>query len=410
MSRLVDSGASVIIVSHALEQISRFCQRALWIERGRIVQQGPALDVIKAYTQFLQILEDRRLKARNYKRRTTSMLSGQLDYYANNIVVEFTVTGDRGAAVDISEINLLKNGIVDEQLMVGDTQDVNSYYPAYIVQTGQDWSPPQSQGNKYYRRIKVKNQGTSQAHGRAVFTSFAFFEGVPYDINFVHQSIAPLKLSVTVWKDGDQIFHQEDISSSPEWTTTRVSLGVFQSDEELGEDWKEDKPLIIKEKESVASQSPMNLEPKKEYRWPSEGSLIIKDVHIKDEIGNERTVFQSGSALIIEMNLKAKANKEFNLVPAVTFFRIDGICVSNNIGEMRPISLHKGEVQKIILKFPQINLGSGYYVFSISIFDQYVDEDHRYDLIDKSYEFQVVDNDPLTSVAVFTHPSEWIWQ
>ena len=42
MQRLIESGASVLLVSHALDQIIRFCDEAIWLERGQIVMRGQA--------------------------------------------------------------------------------------------------------------------------------------------------------------------------------------------------------------------------------------------------------------------------------------------------------------------------------------------------------------------------------
>lgn len=43
------SGSTVIFVSHASYQVARLCNRAIWIDRGRIVDIGSARDVVKRY-------------------------------------------------------------------------------------------------------------------------------------------------------------------------------------------------------------------------------------------------------------------------------------------------------------------------------------------------------------------------
>lgn len=65
MRQLVETGATVLLVSHELEQVTRFCDEAIWIDRGQIVQKGPSLDVVKAYAQHICLLEDRRLREKN---------------------------------------------------------------------------------------------------------------------------------------------------------------------------------------------------------------------------------------------------------------------------------------------------------------------------------------------------------
>ena len=62
------SGATVLFVSHDLGSVLRLCERVFWLERGRIVMNGPSLEVVKAYEKFIRTIEDRRLKAKNRKR------------------------------------------------------------------------------------------------------------------------------------------------------------------------------------------------------------------------------------------------------------------------------------------------------------------------------------------------------
>jgi ABC-type polysaccharide/polyol phosphate transport system ATPase subunit len=45
------SRCTVVLVSHNLEAIPQFCRRAIWIEGGRMVQDGPADAVVASYLQ-----------------------------------------------------------------------------------------------------------------------------------------------------------------------------------------------------------------------------------------------------------------------------------------------------------------------------------------------------------------------
>ncbi len=54
MEKLARSGTTLLLVSHATQQVLHFCERALWIEEGRIVMDGPALEVANAYDVFLE--------------------------------------------------------------------------------------------------------------------------------------------------------------------------------------------------------------------------------------------------------------------------------------------------------------------------------------------------------------------
>ncbi|MBN8532766.1 MAG: ABC transporter ATP-binding protein [Rhizobiales bacterium] len=54
MQKLALSGCTLLLVSHATQQVLHFCTRAIWIEEGRVVMDGPALDVANAYDVFLE--------------------------------------------------------------------------------------------------------------------------------------------------------------------------------------------------------------------------------------------------------------------------------------------------------------------------------------------------------------------
>lgn len=49
LSKFRDSGATVIMVSHMLESILKFCTRALWLDKGEIQMLGQASEVCAAY-------------------------------------------------------------------------------------------------------------------------------------------------------------------------------------------------------------------------------------------------------------------------------------------------------------------------------------------------------------------------
>lgn len=44
----------VLFVSHSIKQVESICTRAIWIEKGRVVKDGPAREVCKEYSQAYQ--------------------------------------------------------------------------------------------------------------------------------------------------------------------------------------------------------------------------------------------------------------------------------------------------------------------------------------------------------------------
>jgi lipopolysaccharide transport system ATP-binding protein len=71
MRELMGAGASVLLVSHALQQIQRFCDETIWLEHGSIVMRGPTTEVVKAYERFTRELDERWLSEQSQRHLPT---------------------------------------------------------------------------------------------------------------------------------------------------------------------------------------------------------------------------------------------------------------------------------------------------------------------------------------------------
>jgi ABC-type polysaccharide/polyol phosphate transport system ATPase subunit len=49
-------GRTLILVSHSLDTIQSMCDRAIWLKRGLLVQDGPVTTVIDAYKDYVRAL------------------------------------------------------------------------------------------------------------------------------------------------------------------------------------------------------------------------------------------------------------------------------------------------------------------------------------------------------------------
>jgi lipopolysaccharide transport system ATP-binding protein len=58
MSDLHSSGRTVLFVSHNLAAVSSLCSRAIWIDRGRMKEEGRPADVIKSYLAAFSTTDD----------------------------------------------------------------------------------------------------------------------------------------------------------------------------------------------------------------------------------------------------------------------------------------------------------------------------------------------------------------
>ncbi|MGI9491588.1 MAG: ABC transporter ATP-binding protein [Geminicoccaceae bacterium] len=58
VKRLTSSGCTLFLVSHGMQQVLQFCDRVLWLDGGSLVMDGPALDVVNAYEEFIHAVLD----------------------------------------------------------------------------------------------------------------------------------------------------------------------------------------------------------------------------------------------------------------------------------------------------------------------------------------------------------------
>lgn len=101
MEGMIDTAGTVFLVSHAAQTIEELCTRAVWIDQGEIIADGPAVDIARAYRWYAhnlaldkvdkaagllndarQSLEDRRkairADARLLRRKSYSEATGQI--------------------------------------------------------------------------------------------------------------------------------------------------------------------------------------------------------------------------------------------------------------------------------------------------------------------------------------------
>ena len=109
MQRLLESGASVLLVSHALDQIIRFCDEAIWLDRGQIVMRGPSTEVVKAYEKFIRQLDDRRLRAKNQKTSSGRYDGFDRDTYTDQLIVE--VIADDAGPLEVQSWHWCETGL-----------------------------------------------------------------------------------------------------------------------------------------------------------------------------------------------------------------------------------------------------------------------------------------------------------
>ena len=371
MHRLVETGATVLLVSHALEQITRICDEAIWLERGRIVERGPALEVVKAYQQFTRVLEDRRLRGRNRRADTAE----------RRLHVQFTVRGPR-ASCDVQEVRLSRADGTEERLGIGEAQDALTSHGSFVMLDASQWSPPRRVDSGMVRTLEVRvanggGGGGPEARGTLAFSVFGPEAATEHALEVVYRATNGAEVSVEAECGGTVLGRWALTGGDQEWSRRHLPIGLL-----TGAD-------------SLLARS----EGGSERRWPGEGSLEITHVRFFGEDAAERALFASGERIRMEVEFRACVAGKFAVIPTAVVYRRDGILVSRYVGPAAEVCLAADEKRRAVLHLGNESFGNGYYAVSIALY-QRLDLDNLeppivYDLVDRSYEFAISGVAPL---------------
>lgn len=68
MKQLTSGGVTLLLVSHSTTQLVQFCDRVIWLDKGKIIADGDALTVVKSYERYIRELDNARLQKENAQR------------------------------------------------------------------------------------------------------------------------------------------------------------------------------------------------------------------------------------------------------------------------------------------------------------------------------------------------------
>lgn len=413
MRRLVEeSGATVLLVSHALDQVQRYCDECIWLERGRVVQRGPSVDVIGAYEAFIHDLEDRHLRGKNRRRlamRDTSANFGQQERFT----VSLEWRGEKGTRAEITEARLIRDGLTADTLAVGDVQDADAQHSAAVVLKDGLWSEPQRDGRHALRAL-IPADKTQSARGEIGFQLIGGVEPGDYTLSLTYRLVGTGQLTVAVGlADTQLVSRAEAPRATGDWREWTVPLGRLGQTPSAG---RGPDPSTAGAADpvpaSVVGSAPDAEGPGQRalIRWPGEGSLRISELALTEGPDRPCAAFRCGDDLRLSFAVRAQRAGAFALITGVTLHRLDGVLVSNLIAPVQDIALAEGAATRVVVRLAPLNLGDGHYSISISIFDGEVTTERRIDLLARCLELKVSGNPPLEAQAIFNHPSDWSFE
>lgn len=419
MQNLVDSGASILLVSHALDQVLRFCDQAIWLERGRIVLRGSSLEVVKAYQEFVHELQDKQLKAANQRRRYGFRDAVEVEHFAETLVLDLAAAGSPSATIDIARAELLANDVPVDTVRIGEPQDSDPSHFAYVALNSGNWQSPKDDGDTSFRSLP------SGSSGNLIFRTLPLDPTCKYNFRLSYRCVGGAELRLGFFRNGElQLSNVRLPASDGSWQSERIELHLTfpEVGAALTTKWAEHEPhgdpgQVAAPASSAGSDGSRNEapseRPKQELvlrRWAGEGSILVESLSFQNDQQQEKAVFRVGDTLTAALDLRVTRDGTFPLIVGIVVYTLDGIVVSQNISPRYNLEVRDQDIVRILMDYPSINLANGRYVVSVSLHKDLDPQNptlsERYDLIAHSYEFEIVGNPPLRS-ALVEIPAQW---
>lgn len=108
MHQLKKEGVTIILVSHSHSKIVSICEQTLWLHRGKMLKIGPSEEVVKAYIDYLDEQEAKKLK--QSEKKSLPKPGEQVQTKNNTSTRLYGVTYDNPDKVRNVDIDLIVNG------------------------------------------------------------------------------------------------------------------------------------------------------------------------------------------------------------------------------------------------------------------------------------------------------------
>ncbi|WP_411959334.1 ABC transporter ATP-binding protein [Pseudomonas sp. s4] len=394
MKNLTSQGATILFVSHDISSVQMLCDRGIWLEAGRVRQDGPLLPVSKSYLASVRDEEERRVRA-----KSMSLTRGQVMALqgggSQTSLLRF-IGRDSVAPRQPLLVRSVEYG--DESGVLGqiDLQGPQSGGSALIVD-------PQFMNWKYLER---ETQGPCWAFG----DFGGRYQHAPLQI--VWPAIVPKSAWVQIeYKasgsegvlleqydaESAEYTHlaEFDTSCESDWQTTRLALCATTA---IG---GSESAELLSELQELSSED----------RYGS-GEVRITGFGFFDGESERRHTLISGEPAFAVIGYDA-AQPVMDPVPVVAIYRPDGTCVMQVIASMAgkhfPRLEGKGGIR---VNFAPLLLGPGDYLVSVALFRELnlasAVEPASYDLHDRCHALKVLPPPGIhVQIGVVNQPVNW---
>lgn len=372
----MESGATVLFVSHDLASVQNMCERCLWIDKGLLRADGSTLDVIKAYSAQVREREEMRLKIRNEKKLLTKK-SLDVDY---SVCWQFRLRTEETCPVcfPVKRLAFYYRGNIFAEVSPGMPMDISTGQSAYLYvnEVSNGWSNTERNGNSDWQR-SADLTGGKVAMGCFVAQSDWLAENITVEIEYQDATPGKVLFEYLVPDGSFTLSNTLVLSGSGDMVKRSFALSEGPREAVLS---KEPVTDVYGSGECIIKNVRFICNGQEVYTIPRESALdIVFEYEAARRLHNPIFLFviylPSGQAAMqIGMDLK-KVNGTGNLEPGHGIF---------------------------CFKIDHLRIGAGHYIASAAIFKTYPKngiEPEAYHLLDRKIELQIIEqqNQPFFS-------------
>ncbi|RYG35370.1 MAG: ABC transporter ATP-binding protein [Burkholderiales bacterium] len=417
MRELTSGGCTLLFVSHDMSSVQMMCERAIWIDRGGIREDGDTLTVGKLYAASIRRQEELRLRAQALSLHNDVAMPDvdQGNDPEPTVIARLVIEGDKvpERIHAISEIALRYRGEDIERVKVGGARDDDRNERIHIIQQDgyTNWSRPRTDK-------RARSRGFENRKGRYGHAPFAFKAPIgladwnDFEIEIQHNADMREAVNVEVFaRDAYRCVGK--LSEGGAGRTDRFSLP-----RELFEEWR-----IRQERRSVEDEAgPVDtvsthqglevLQNVVEGDTYGSGEAAIVGLRVsgseKSGDAESQHIFTMGESFRVGIEWRTFTTIE-EAVFVVAVYTEDGRCATQTLS--RPQNLQKGAGQ-IVADFGELRLGEGRYIISVGMF-RGLSESHTHGeqpvaVLDRRHVLKVMKPSGVRiDLGQFSHPVTW---
>ncbi len=414
-------GTTVIFVSHDLESAQRLCNTFVWLDRGRVVAQGPSSEVRAAYEDSIRKQQEMRLRARNLRvgpgTITALECSGEDGSHLLGRFVLETADG-RAAGPHVEGIRLYVRGTLAEAIRVGDAMDDNAAaYPSFLITNPAEssWGPPERRDGRLSRAVKPDESGVTGAK----FALFLHHDDVTdplyrLELEVLYQDSAtvPSHVELNANLVGLKRVLSLEHAADNRWKTARVEVPRWVYAPPGSGAKSVEKPAgdVRGKNSSETARVP----PERRF---GTGQVLIERARFLNARSEETFVFGTGQVLSIELGYETKDPSLVGttMLWAVGFERADGIMAATLISTLQERVFTLGKQGRLRMTLDPLLLTRGSYRVSLVLFSEldldgfsqpFTRSSSIYDMHRLAYEI-AIEGTYNMEIGLVRHPVRW---